>query len=70
MPVTSTGFPGVRESAAETRSGMIRKDEQTNDNKVFDFIKLFGMSIQVFATKAAYLATDPNQHRLLGCLDL
>jgi hypothetical protein len=28
---------------------MIRKDEQTNDNKVFDFMKLFGMSIQVLA---------------------
>jgi hypothetical protein len=40
VPTNSTGFAGVRESAAKTIRGRQRSDEKTNDQAVFEFIKI------------------------------
>jgi hypothetical protein len=38
VPVSSTGFSGVRESPAQVRRGMIMRDKQTIDRMAFDFM--------------------------------
>ena len=37
VPATSTGFSGVRESVAETKRDMMRREEQTIDRTAFGF---------------------------------
>src|ERR1700722_4117890 len=59
VSTNSTGFAGVRESAAEPSCGRQRSDEKTNDQTAFDFIKIIDSDVEIAQTgRWGY----PNRH--------